>query len=548
MNASERKSFKRVQDSQTRWKAKAIERNKRLRAANVRIRDLEHSRQMWRDRSHESHEQSAQPSVPAPVGETVATSVPPEHLHALIVCLCINVTVNCAVSFRAVPKILALVQQVLQACGLTWTLPIPHFTTIIRWTLRVGIFLLNNAITRTVARWICIIDHTIQVGTKKAFAVLRVPVDAVTTGQAFTLKDVEVLYLKVQATWNGTEVQKVLEHVFSRVGPPQQIVLDGGPDLQKGLKNLLETGRFTFKVTADITHFIANLLKHKYHKHDRFQTLLTHLSTTKSKILQTSLAYLSPLKARTKSRFLNLPAIAKWTKQMLTYLTSLPELTVEEQSEPEHQKHQELVQTHFAWLIDYQDVLTPLWTELQALTQIQQLVKTTGLTDESDDRIRTWLLTLPDASIREPLETYLQTEFAFQTHASQPLLLTSDIIESLFGNYKFLAKPHSLSEINRMIFALPCFCEDITPDLINVAFSGLSNTAAEQHYRQEIPETLLSKRRKAFRSEQRDQPLEVLDTTETIMAPFSKNDILKESIATEYSGQETVGTPLARTG
>ncbi len=229
MNASERKHFKRVQDSQTRWKAKAIKRNKRLRAANVRIRDLERSRQMWRNRSRESYEQSVQPSVPMTVGETVATSVPPEHLHSLIVCLCINMTVNCAVSFRAVPKILALVQQILQACGLTWTLPIPHFTTIIRWTLRVGIFLLNNVITRIVARWICIIDHTIQVGTNKAFVVLRVPVDAITTGRALTLKDVEVLYLKVPSTWNGTEVQKVLEHVFSHVGSPQQIVLDGGP-------------------------------------------------------------------------------------------------------------------------------------------------------------------------------------------------------------------------------------------------------------------------------------------------------------------------------
>jgi hypothetical protein len=548
MNASERKTFKRVNESQQRWKTKAIERNKRLRAARVRIRDLEKSRQMWRNRTTEEKKYSAQHTMSTLVGDLAAHAAPPQNLHLLVICLCMNMTVNCAVSFRAVPKILTLVQQLLHACGLTWKLPIPHFTTIIRWTLRVGIFLLNTAITRIAAHWICIIDHTIQVGTKKALAVLRVPVDALTTGQALTLKDVEVLYLKVQSIWNGTEVQKVLEHVFSCVGSPQQIVLDGGPDLQKGIKNLLETGRFTFKVTADITHLIANLLKHKYHKHDRFQSLLTHLSTTKSKILQTSLAYLSPLKARTKSRFLNLPAITKWTKQMLTYLNSLPELTVKEQNEPAHQTHQELVQTHFSWLVDYQDVLTPLWTELQALTQIQKLVKTTGLTDESDEHIRTWLLTLPDASIREPLETYLRTEFAFQTHASQPLLLTSDIIESLFGNYKFLAKPHSLSEINRMIFVLPCFCEDITPDLIHAAFSSLSNTAAEQHYRQEIPETLLSKRRKAFRPEQCAQPLEVLDTTETIMAPFSKNDIVEESIATEYSGQETVGIPLTRTG
>jgi hypothetical protein len=34
-----------------RWRAKALERQKRLRAAQVRIRDLEHSRAYWKARA-----------------------------------------------------------------------------------------------------------------------------------------------------------------------------------------------------------------------------------------------------------------------------------------------------------------------------------------------------------------------------------------------------------------------------------------------------------------------------------------------------------------
>ena len=43
--------------------------------------------------------------------------------------------------------------------------------------------------------------------------------------------------------------------------------------------------------------------------------------------------------------------------------------------------------------------------------------------------------------------------------------MTSDIIESLFGKYKFLAKPNAFSEINRLILLLPVICQDITPEL-----------------------------------------------------------------------------------
>jgi len=38
-------------DARDRWKAKALERQKRLRAAQVRIRDLERSRAYWKARA-----------------------------------------------------------------------------------------------------------------------------------------------------------------------------------------------------------------------------------------------------------------------------------------------------------------------------------------------------------------------------------------------------------------------------------------------------------------------------------------------------------------
>lgn len=50
MNSYERKALKRALESKSKWRTKAVERNKTLRALKLKIRDLEKSRQMWRER------------------------------------------------------------------------------------------------------------------------------------------------------------------------------------------------------------------------------------------------------------------------------------------------------------------------------------------------------------------------------------------------------------------------------------------------------------------------------------------------------------------
>jgi hypothetical protein len=56
-------------DARDRWKAKALERQQRLRAAQVRIRDLEHSRAYWKARALAAEEGQA-PGSDASGGDT----------------------------------------------------------------------------------------------------------------------------------------------------------------------------------------------------------------------------------------------------------------------------------------------------------------------------------------------------------------------------------------------------------------------------------------------------------------------------------------------
>ena len=51
---------------------------------------------------------------------------------------------------------------------------IPHFTSVLNWTMRVGLALLKRA-GKVAYPWIAIIDYSLAIGRNKVLVVLRVP-------------------------------------------------------------------------------------------------------------------------------------------------------------------------------------------------------------------------------------------------------------------------------------------------------------------------------------------------------------------------------------
>jgi hypothetical protein len=78
--------------------------------------------------------------------------------------------IQTVVSYRSVPRILNLFNA-LTGFSLGW---VRHFTSVINWTLRLGLGLLKQ-VQPISEPWLAIIDHSIDIGTKKALVVLRVP-------------------------------------------------------------------------------------------------------------------------------------------------------------------------------------------------------------------------------------------------------------------------------------------------------------------------------------------------------------------------------------
>ena len=236
-----------LKNSRDEWKRKAMERGatvrglkKRLHREQVKSRDLETkvaviTADLERLKCLETHE------------STVSTV--PSAMSTRVTCVLLGVVA--VIPFRSVPRVL----RVMQYPG--W---IPHFTSVINWTLRFGLFLLGE-VKPVETPWIAIVDMSIDVAVKKVLVVLRVPMDALAKrGTALELEDCECIGVQVATSWKGPVVCAALREIFSKSGNPTVILKDGGTDLNSGVRLWRAEEKQNKKtlVADDIGHVAAN--------------------------------------------------------------------------------------------------------------------------------------------------------------------------------------------------------------------------------------------------------------------------------------------------
>lgn len=404
----------------------------------------------------------------------------------------VSLVMNCAVSFRSVPKIL---EQAEYSSNVFDSVKIPHFTTAIRWVTRLGHYLLKRSTKKFCSPhkpWICVADHTIQVGTNKAFVVIGIPAKKLESGNALELKDATVLTTAVKKSWTGEAVAFELKKVFKHNGYPLQIVIDGASNLKKGVREALEGQNCNCHVTYDITHLIANLFKQKYDGGMGFQGIIKKLATVSKQITQTDIGYLLPPKLREKSRFLNLPNLANWFDKLINIRKQAP-LTHAEKRQ---------IKKYFGWVWKpkAEAYIRTFIKEVKAIKDLQKILKNTGINEYSCQKAYSKLAEIDDEAFTKPIRDAILADYKHSKDVGYPLLMTSDLIESLFGKHKSITKPHRLSEINRSVLSVPVICEEITSDLIDKAFSKTTEKEVNRWTKRNIPSTLLSRKAAVMRN------------------------------------------------
>jgi hypothetical protein len=401
---------------------------------------------------------------------------------------------HCTLSFRASSNVLRAL--LLVGAGLiAW---VPHCTTGLAWALRVGLYGLQQAQCHLDEPWVGIADVTIQIGSKKARMVLRVPVSAWSPGTALTLRQVEVIGLSLSETWNGERVKTSLASLFKRCGWPSHGVSDCGSDMKQGIVDTFLEAPNRASWISDVTHCIANALKHSYAKLALFQQLQTLCTRLRQRLQQTRVAFLLPPKARTTGRFLGVSRQAQWGLRTMTYLDAK-----ERAQSPEASPLADVLRG----LKPFQAVLTIFVRTTHCVNEVMRMVKPQGLSAASmqagQERRSDWPARSP---IRKEVHHYLQPYRPVVESSDSPLLGASAVIESLIGKANQRLEANGRRELHKSILLIPCLCGTLTPDLVAEALTTVRVQDVTTWVSENVGVTMQSKRRRELPRSQPPKP------------------------------------------
>ena len=395
-------------------------------------------------------------------------------------------------SFRSLPRILDLLRCHV-GLDLNWT---PHFTSVINWTLRLGLGLLRQ-VAPVDEPWLAIVDHSIDIGTKKALVVLRVSTKALSArGGALCLEDCACVGLKISEQINGETVAADLQAIFAQAGHPIAIAKDGDATLQKGVRLWQDKQNKTVPVIYDIGHAAANVLKEEFESKGPYQRFIAFTSRAANCLRQTDLAFLIPPKLRSKGRFQSIGALGRWAAKILEALS------VKDGIQPLTREKLREVLPGFIALRGFVQRFASI---THTVARMLEILKSQGLNQANYEQCAQLLASLPKNSrVRKRLHLWLQQHLEIQKqltakgHPDLPLIVSSDIIECLFGKFKHILARSPQADMNRSTLLIPALCGRLDKVVIEQTLAQTRHDDLEIWERANIPYTVRKKRRAFF--------------------------------------------------
>jgi len=421
----------------------------------------------------------------AAVSQTALVSLRPERprghsYSALLMSQAVSLVLWANNSFRgAVRSMQVLCGEAAEACPSLWSIR--------NWVLRLGLYELERP-KAVGADWALILDHTIQVGPHKALLILGVRLgDLKPKHFALGHQDVVVLGLEICERSNGQIVLDALEEVREQIGEPRLLVSDAGSDIKKAATLFCERHEHTDWI-ADVSHRMARLLEAELTDDPKWESFLSRAAQCRNQCQQTALSPLMPPAQRGKARWMNYQPLVSWGLEVIQHPI------------PSWASSREFKRV-FGWLNAYEDELGDCWMMMHLGQETSRIIKEEGIAADSMKKCRQLLTERAYGArvcryadgIREHLK-----EVESKLRPGERLLGSSDIVESLFGKYKFLMERSPQKAITRLILAIGALTSKRTPELIREAMEAVKMESVETWFRKYVGESARSIRQRAF--------------------------------------------------
>jgi hypothetical protein len=375
--------------------------------------------------------------------------------------------------------------------------PVPHFTTLRFWLLRLGYHKLHRP-KEQATDWAWIVDHSNQIGQEKCFVILGVRLSQLPPpGPEFPLRlsQMEPIELEPVTVSDKEVVYRQLEANVTKTGVPRVIIDDHGGDLAGGVKLFCQAHPETSEI-YDVSHKAACLLKARLERDDQWKAFAAKAGHTKCSVQQTEWAFLIPPSQRIKARYMNLDPLIAW---------SINTLAILDNPGPEVLKYgtKERLEEKLGWLRQFRERLKD-WSEMeQTIDAVLNFVRTQGLYRKAGKDLRKSLRKLrvgaSAAQLRDDLTKFVDDQ-ARQLKKGERIPGTSEVIESSFGKFKTVERDHAKGGFTGLLLALAACVAERTPEVVHESLHKTRTRDVLTWIKTKLGNTVGSKRRIAYQA------------------------------------------------
>ena len=375
--------------------------------------------------------------------------------------------------------------------------PVPHFTTLRFWLLRLAYHKLHRP-KEQASDWVWITDHSNQIGQEKCFVILGVRLSQLPPpGPDFPLKlsQMEPIELEPVTVSDKHEVYRQLEANVAKTGLPRAIIDDQGGDLAGGVQLFCQAHPETIEI-YDASHKAACLLKARLERDEQWKAFAAKAGQTKCTAQQTEWAFLIPPIQRIKARYMNLELLIAWAVNTLAILDN---------PGPEVLKHgtRERLEEKLGWLRQFREPLKD-WSEMeQTIDLVLHFVRTQGLYREAAKDLGKQLRKLRVGAVAAQLRDDLAQFVARQTKplkAGERLPGTSEVIESAFGKFKTVERDQAKGGFTGLLLGFAACVAERTQEVVQEALDKTRTRDVIAWIKGKLGDTVGSKRRIAYQA------------------------------------------------
>ncbi len=417
---------------------------------------------------------------------------PRQHTYSLgLITLSLLLQLSACVGLRGVEKVLAILTQFFP-----FTASIPTWGSHRLWLLRVGYYKLTQP-KEIADDWVWIVDLTIQAGSMKCLTVLglrRSAWDEARKNKVLSHADVEPIMLVPVAQSNGEIVYQQLEEAREKTGVPRQIVADAGSDVKAGIGKFIQQHPETDYI-YDVKHFTACLLEGEFKSDLMWVEFTKWASQTRSAWHQTPFSYLEPPNQRSKSRYMNMDILVDWGVQMLAFMDHLEERCPDK-------SERDVIQEKMDWILQFRADLAEWETILERVEKTETYVRTHGFFPGCDQALRSVLRLSPPSTERTIRMRWSLIEYVLdESLKAQPgecLLGSSEVIESVFGKFKYMQREHEKGSLTGMVLAIPAMVSQTTQEVVLRALEAVPVEKVRTWIKKTFGKSARVKRKEAF--------------------------------------------------